>query len=79
MATVSDLVGVSFQIFEMVWFLPFKKGKHKYLYWEFPSYGGQQAIRIDYAHCFMNKRIKTKTLSVDPKELNDIASDILIL
>ena len=52
LATVSDLVGVSPPYkTDGISFLPTLKGinqeKHKYLYWEFPSYGGQQAIRID--------------------------------
>ena len=52
LATVSDLVGISPPYkTDGISFLPTLKGKsqekHKYLYWEFPSYGGQQAIRID--------------------------------
>ena len=49
LATVSDLVGASPPYkTDGISFLPTLKGKtqekHEYLYWEFPSYGGQQAI-----------------------------------
>ena len=64
--------------------LPTLKGKtqekHKYLYWEFPSYGGQQAIRIDKWKGIKkglfkgSSKLKLYDLSVDSRELNDIAS-----
>jgi len=65
--------------------LPTLKGKtqekHKYLYWEFPSYGGQQAIRIDDWKGIKKgllqglSKLKLYNLSMDSKELNDVASE----
>jgi arylsulfatase len=86
LATVSDLVGVSPPYkTDGISFLPTLKGKaqekHKYLYWEFPSYGGQQAIRIDKWKGIKKglfkgeSRLKLYDLSVDSKELNDVASE----
>jgi len=85
LATVSDLVGVSPPYkTDGISFLPTLKGKtqekHKYLYWEFPSYGGQQAIRIDKWKGIKKglfkgeSKLKLYDLSVDSKELNDVAS-----
>ena len=86
LATISDLVGEPppYRI-DGISFLPTLKGKnqkkHKYLYWEFPSYGGQQAIRIDKwkglkKNLFKGpSKLKLYNLSVDPKELNDLSSE----
>ena len=52
-----------------------------YIYWEFPSYGGQQAARMgNYKAILMdikkgNKKIELYDLSVDTKEKNDISLD----
>ena len=52
-----------------------------YIYWEFPSYGGQQAARMgNYKAILMdikkgNKKIELYDLSVDIKEKNDISLD----
>ena len=86
LATVSDLVGESPPYkTDGISFLPTLEGKnqekHKYLYWEFPSYGGQQAIRIDEWKGIKKdlfkgpSKLKLFNLSVDPKELKDIASE----
>ena len=74
-------------------FLPTLRGKkkqeiHDFLYWEFPEYGGQVAIRLgDWKVIRRNlKRSDEKptlelyNLSLDPKELNNVAnyhSDII--
>ena len=86
LATVSDLVGASPKYkTDGISFLPTLKGKtqekHKYLYWEFPSYGGQQAIRIDKWKGIKkglvkgSSKLKLYDLSVDSRELNDVASE----
>ncbi len=86
LATVSDLVGVSPPYkTDGISFLPTLKGinqeKHKYLYWEFPSYGGQQAIRIDKWKGIRKglfkglTKLKLYNLNLDSKELNDVASE----
>ena len=53
----------------------------EYVYWEFPSYGGQQAARMgDYKAILKdikkgNNKIELYNLSVDLKEQNDISSE----
>lgn len=50
------------------------------MYWEFPSYGGQQAIRVGSWKGFKKDLFKGDSplqlydLSKDPKELNDLAA-----
>ena len=84
LATISDLVNKPLPYnSDGISFLPTLKGekqaKHKYLYWEFPSYGGQQAIRVDNwkgirKNLFGGKsKLKLYDLTNDPKELNDVA------
>ena len=84
LATVSDLVGLSPPYkTDGISFLPTLKGKnqekHKYLYWEFPSYGGQQAIRVNNwkgikKNLFKGpSKLQLYNLDEDPKELNDVA------
>jgi len=86
LATISDLVGVTPPYkTDGISFLPTLKGKtqekHKYLYWEFPSYGGQQAIRINKWKGIKKglikgqSKLKLYNLSLDSKELNDVASE----
>ena len=86
LATISDLVGVTPPYkTDGISFLPTLKGKtqekHKYLYWEFPSYGGQQAIRINKWKGIKKglikgqSKLKLYNLSHDLKELNDVASE----
>ena len=56
-----------------------KQDKHDYLYWEFPAYGGQQAIRVNNwkgikKNLFKGpSKLQLYNLDEDPKELNDIA------
>ena len=53
-----------------------------YIYWEFPSYGGQQAARMgDYKGILKdikkgNRKIELYNLSDDIKEQNDISSEL---
>jgi arylsulfatase len=55
--------------------------EHDYLYWEFPAYGGQQAIRMGSWKGFKKNLFKGASalqlydLSKDPKELNDLAAE----
>lgn len=56
-----------------------KQKEHKYLYWEFPESGGQQAVRIGnwkgIRHNISNGNLKIElfNLKTDPQELNDIS------
>lgn len=68
-------------------FLPALLGKdqkaHDYLYWEYPEYGGQQAVRIENwkgirKNIFKgNMNIELYNLSTDIQELNDVAAEHL--
>ena len=55
--------------------------KHDYLYWEFPSYTGQQAIRVNewkgYKKLLFEGPSKLRLFNIkdDPKELNDLSSN----
>lgn len=57
-----------------------KQKKHEYLYWEFPEYNGQQAVRIGNWKALRldmqkgNTDIQLFDLSVDTKEQNNLAS-----
>jgi arylsulfatase A len=58
---------------------------HEYLYWEFPSYGGQQAVRMGDWKAVRQKmqqrnnpdslRIELYNLKTDLGEKNDVAAD----
>ena len=56
-----------------------KQPKHEYLYWEFASRGGQQAIRYGKWKAIktniqkVNKNLELFNLEKDPKELNDVS------
>ncbi len=69
-------------------FLPTLLGKkeqsvHNFLYWEFPEYGGQVAIRMgdwkiirrNLKRSGENHTLELYNLSVDPEELNNVATD----
>jgi arylsulfatase A len=63
---------------------PKKQQKHEYLYWEFPSYGGQQVVRMENWKAVRQgimkrgnkKRLKIElyNLKTDPGEQNDVAA-----
>ena len=66
-------------------FLPELKGKkqrqHEYLYWEFPEYGGQQAVIIGNMKALRrdmhkgNDRFELYDLSSDPQEMHDVVAE----
>jgi len=83
--TVSDILGNPlYNKTDGLSYLPTLIGKeqkeHDYLYWEFPAYGGQQAIRINQwkgikRDLFQGpSNLKLYDLSKDPEELNDVAN-----
>ena len=56
-----------------------KQKKHEYLYWEFPQYGGQQAVRLDkwkgirFDILKGNLKLKLFDLNADLQEQRDIS------
>jgi len=85
-ATVSDIIDQKLPyLIDGVSYYPTlideKQDKHDYLYWEFPAYGGQQAIRINKWKGIKKNlfegpsKLQLYNLHDDPKELNDIALD----
>jgi len=86
MPTLCDITGASLpDSIDGISFLPVLTGKkdqkiHPYLYWEFPSYTGQQAVRMDHwkgirDSIFMgNMNIKLYDLNADLQELQNVAS-----
>jgi arylsulfatase len=84
--TLCDVVDIgSPQDIDGISFLPTLMGQegqkeHEFLYWEFPSYGGQQAVRMGNwkgirKDIFQdNLQIQLYNLEDDIQELNDVAS-----
>ncbi len=84
-ATIGDIVGFDNEEGNGVSFLPTllnkKQPKHEFLYWEFPEYNGQIAIRIgDWKvirrnlHFAKDKRtLEVYNLKNDPKEEHNVA------
>lgn len=85
LATLCDLVGIQ-EVPENdgISFLPTLLGKedqnkHEFLYWEFPSYGGQQAVRMGRWKALRqdifqgNLDIQLYNLEEDIQEANDVA------
>ena len=86
MPTLASLVGFPKKIeTDGISFLPelitAHQKKHPYLYWEFPEYGGQQAVRIDHWKAIRhrlheyNLNIKLYDLKTDPREERDVSSE----
>lgn len=85
-ATVCDVIGaeIDYKI-DGESYLPALTGeeqkKHDYLYWEFPAYTGQQAIRVDQWKGYKKElfegpsRLKLFNIKEDPKELNDLSDN----
>lgn len=86
MPTLCELAGVEpANNIDGISFLPTLLGKenqkeHEFLYWEFPSYGGQQALRIGEwkgirRNIFKDSlHVRLYNLKDDIQELNDVAS-----
>lgn len=76
-ATPKDVDGLSFKNV----LLGENQKKHDYLYWEFPSYQGQQAVRMGKWKAVRknifkgNLEIELYDLSKDIKELNDVSKE----
>ena len=88
--TILDLVGASEQIPKGLDGLslaptllgrPADQRRHEFLYWEFPSYGGQQAVRLGDWKGVRPALAKGRTdvelydLAKDPAESRDVAAD----
>jgi arylsulfatase len=58
-----------------------KQEEHEFLYWEFPAYGGQQAVRMGKWKGIRrdifkdNMQIQLYNLEEDIQELNDVAAE----
>tara|TARA_R110002049_G_scaffold45868_3_gene133386 strand:- start:2395 stop:3966 length:1572 start_codon:yes stop_codon:yes gene_type:complete len=86
MATLSDITGFKQPENDGISFLPTLLGestqkKHDFLYWEYPEYGGQVAIRMgDWKIVRQNLKNKKEptlelyNLAIDPTESNNVAS-----
>jgi len=83
-ATVCDILGIepTYPIDGISYYptlMEKPQQKHDYLYWEFPAYGGQQAIRMGNWKGIKKNLFKGSgafalyDLYTDPKELNDLA------
>jgi len=90
MPTFADIAGVQPpEDIDGISILPTLRGKeqkeHDYLYWEFPSYGGQQAVRMgDWKAIRQNMmrpraenagKLELYNLKSDPSESNDVAAE----
>ena len=83
--TVCDLLKIQTPETDGISFLPEMMGKkqksHKYLYWEFPEYEGQQAIRMgDWKAIRQNIKkgnleIELYNLKNDPEEMNNLVAE----
>ena len=85
-ATVCDIIGAELDYkIDGKSYLPSLIGEnqkeHDFLYWEFPAYTGQQAVRINQWKGFKKKlfsgpaKLQLYNLDTDPKELNDLANE----
>ena len=85
-ATVCDIIGAELDYkIDGKSYLPSLIGEnqkeHDFLYWEFPAYTGQQAVRINQWKGFKKKlfsgpaKLQLYNLNTDPKELNDLANE----
>ena len=84
MSTVGDLLKINTPKNDGISYLPTLLGKkqkqHKYLYWEFPETGGQQAIRMGKWKGIRtnlhagNMKIQLYNIEQDKLEMNDLSS-----
>lgn len=87
LATISDATGADIpEDTDGLSLLPTLTGngdqpKHEYLFWEFPSYKGQQAVRMGKWKAVRanisrgNRELELYDLETDPSESNNVASD----
>ncbi|MFV0591993.1 MAG: arylsulfatase [Draconibacterium sp.] len=85
MPTLCDVVNIETpKVADGISFLPTllekKQPEHPYLYWEYPEYGGQQAVRIGQWKGIRkniikkgNLKLELYDLSTDIQELNDVS------
>jgi arylsulfatase len=83
--TLSELTGATPPANDGISFLPTLKGEkqeeHPFLYWEFPAYKGQQAVRFGNWKAVRqrmhegNLTIELYDLANDPREENDLAAE----
>lgn len=83
--TVAEIIGATAPPNDGISFLPALKGapqeEHAYLYWEFPAYGGQQAVRFGNWKAIRkdmqkgNLTIELYDLATDPREVHDLATE----
>jgi arylsulfatase len=70
-----DIDGVSFA--PTLFGQPAKQRKHDFLYWEFPGYGGQQAVRMgNWKGTRQNLRRRRKNMTPLKIELYDLSRDV---
>ena len=85
-ATVCDIIGAELHYkIDGKSYLPSLIGENQpennFLYWEFPAYTGQQAVRMNQWKGFKKKlfsgpaKLQLYNLNTDPKELNDLADE----
>jgi len=86
MVTVAELSDTSFEQTDGISFLPTllngDQEKHEFLYWEFPAYGGQQAVRMGQWKGIrkdilkeQNTKIELYNLLDDLQEKNNVADN----
>jgi arylsulfatase len=83
--TVAEITGAVAPPNDGISFLPTLMGEpqkeHAYLYWEFPAYGGQQAVRFGDWKAIRkdmqqgNLSIELYDLATDPREEHDLAAE----
>ena len=86
MPTMCDIAGVESPETDGISMLPTflgkhrKQKKHEFLFWEFPEYGGQKAVRMGKWKALVenvrkgNRKVQFFDLETDPREQNDISA-----
>lgn len=86
MPTMCDIAGVESPETDGISMLPTflgkhrKQKKHEFLFWEFPEYGGQKAVRMGKWKALVenvrkgNRKVQLFDLETDPREQNDISA-----
>lgn len=86
MPTMCDIAGVESPETDGISMLPTflgkhrKQKKHEFLFWEFPEYGGQKAVRMGKWKALVenvrkgNRKVQLFDLETDPREQNDMSA-----